>query len=139
MIDRRSRDSFALPGSTTERSVTIGISRSTPSSVAFSTSQSNRSPLGTADASVSGKGGRRSGSGVPTAVSSTQSSPTAITSDASRVTSAVKDLDEVAHAEPADAAQMPGLAGSQAQPAVERRIGAIKPSGHASSPGLAKD
>ena len=52
---------------TTDRSVTIGINRSTPSSVAFSTSQSNRSPLGTAVASVSEKGAGRSGRGGPTA------------------------------------------------------------------------
>ena len=45
-ITRRSRSSFVTRGSTTERSVTIGTRRSTPSSVAFSTSQSNRSPWG---------------------------------------------------------------------------------------------
>ena len=45
-------------GSTTDRSVTIGTSRRRrPSSVAFSTSQSNRSPLGTAVASVRRHGG----------------------------------------------------------------------------------
>ena len=73
MIARRNRSSFGLPGSTTDRSVTIGINRSTPSSVAFSTSQSNRSPLGTAEASVSENGAGRSGRGGPTAVSSTPS------------------------------------------------------------------
>ncbi len=111
MIDLRNRDNFDAPGSTTDRSVTIGIKRSTPSSVAFSTSQSNRSPLGTAVASVSAERGR------PLRQRWTgdrQFDPVGADGDdlgPRRQTSAVKDLDEVAHAQPADAIQVPGLVG----------------------------
>ena len=131
MIALRNRSSFGPPGSTTDRSVTNGIKRSTPSSVAFSTSQSNRSPLGTAEASVSGKGGEGQQEAVPIAVSSTL---TVLNFDNFRLgcmTFAVENFDNVAHTEPADAAQVPRLVGSQTQLAILRRIGGIEPNGHA--------
>jgi hypothetical protein len=75
MIARRSRSIFAERGSTTERSVTRGTRRATPNSVAFSTSQSNRSPLGTAVARVSAKRGVRSGPAGPSIASAARSRP----------------------------------------------------------------
>ena len=69
---RRSRSSLADRGSTTDRSVTSGTRRSIPNSVAFSTSQSNRSPFGTAEASVKRHGPSRSLSLESSTTSSTR-------------------------------------------------------------------
>ena len=51
----------------------------------------------------------------------------------------VENFDDVTDAQAAHPAQVPGLVGSQTKLAILRKIGAIKPSGHACSPGLAKD
>ena len=129
-IVRRSRSSFDARGSTTERSVTRGMRRSTPISVAFSTSQSNRSPLGMAVARVSEQGGRASGIGSPSATSSTRSLPTSTTRAMRRESLPVEELDEVARDVPGDAGEVPGLLGAEPEPAVPGRIGAIEPTGH---------
>ncbi len=139
MIEHRNRSSFEGPGSTTLRSVTIGINRSSPSSVAFSTSQSSRSPLGAADASVRWNGGERSGNGD---FHHDQIDPIVAHGDDLRsgcAASSIKHFDDVAGPEPADSGQVFGLARFEALAAITWGIGTIEPDRHAQSPELVKD
>ena len=81
----------------------------------------------------------RSGIGAPTAIKSTQISAQGDHFRPGRSTAAVEDLDLVTRAEPANAAQVAGLAGFEPVHAVAGGVGAVEPGGHASTPVRAKD
>ena len=86
-------------------------------------SQSNRSPLETAEASARENGGTRCGSG---ASGRRQIHPISAHGDHLRLersSFAVKNLDHVADTEPADSAQVPGFVAFQSNPGAGGRSG----------------
>ena len=134
MIVRLKRSSFDSRGSTTDRSVTRGINRLTPISVAFSTSQSNRSPFGY-------RRGERQRAGRALfrdrLTCRDQLDPVlADRHDLSRCRKpfAIKEFHEISHAVPAHAGQVPRFIARKPITAVAGWIRAIEPDGHGAAP-----